>query len=265
MVLGLNGVAYFGGLTLWYGSVMGSPETPVWVWPFVPDCPLFGLLGALALLAVTARIYWLGAAQVRIRQTLFATAALCALMWLSTYATANGGEKPELRPTWALLTGSLFVFAYLFRRPPSWLLALVAFGQIKYGIWTITAWSLFWHNTASTLGTPTVSGESVLMTVTHVGLTVQGLLLLTYFRPDLTAVVVSAAWFVASDVVDYGLGYHPAIPEEIIPLPAMQWSTISVTIALIGWFLWLALHDRALPHAVVGRQPSSEPAVSEFV
>ena len=155
----------------------------------------------------------------------------------------------RLRATLALWAGSLVLCAVFFRRTPSWLLALVAFGQIKYGIWTITAWALFWRNTSTALGSPLVTPDSVLMTVTHIGLAAQGVLLLTYFRPDLVAVVVSFGWFALSDFIDYGLEYSPAIPEEFIPLAAMQWSTIAFTLTLSGLLLWLALRARSEPES----------------
>lgn len=249
LIVAVNAGAFFGGLILWYGYVMGSPETPAWAWPFVPDCPLFGLLGALALLMVTARDYWKVADQVRAQRVLYVAAGLSALVWLFAYGPSSGEESMRLRATLALWAGSLVLCAVFFRRTPSWLLALVAFGQIKYGIWTITAWALFWRNTSTALGSPLVTPDSVLMTVTHIGLAAQGVLLLTYFRPDLVAVVVSFGWFALSDFIDYGLEYSPAIPEEFIPLAAMQWSTIAVTLTLSGLLLWLALRARSEPES----------------
>src|SRR3954453_9835489 len=59
----LDLAAYFAGLIFWYGSVMTDPATPMWAWPFIPDCPLFGLLGGLGLLMVIARSRWSEPAQ----------------------------------------------------------------------------------------------------------------------------------------------------------------------------------------------------------
>ena len=66
---------------------------------------------------------------------------------------------------------------------PAWLLGIFAFGQIKYGIWTITAWLLYWRSTAEILGSPDFSFDSISMTIAHIGLAAQGLFLLLYFRP----------------------------------------------------------------------------------
>ena len=68
------------------------------------------------------------------------------------------------------------------------------------------------------------------MTIAHIGLAAQGLLLLAYFRPTWGATLAALLWFGASDFVDYGLGYYPAIPEQLISLEVIQWSTITVTV-----------------------------------
>ena len=97
------------------------------------------------------------------------------------------------------------------------------------------------------------------------GLALQGLLLLTYFRLDLRAAIVSCVWFAASDFVDYALGYYPAVPEEFIPLAAMQWSTIFVTAALSALFFWYALRARAGSVSAHGSVSKHEQEASQFV
>ena len=154
LIVAVNAAAFFGGLVLWYGYVMASPETPAWVWPFVPDCPLFGLLGALALLMVTARDYWTPATQAQAQRTVYAVAVVSGLACLYAFGPWAGVDFVRLRATLALWTASVVLCAVFFRKAPAWLLAIIAFGQIKYGIWTITAWSLFWHNTAAVMGSP---------------------------------------------------------------------------------------------------------------
>jgi uncharacterized membrane protein YpjA len=47
--------AVVGGL-FWYGPMLW--KTPLWALPFVPDCPLAALLGAIGLLAVRAHKRW---------------------------------------------------------------------------------------------------------------------------------------------------------------------------------------------------------------
>jgi uncharacterized membrane protein YpjA len=176
--------AYFGGLIFWYGYVMARPETPLWAWLFIPDCPLFGLLGGLGLLMVVARDEWSEASRRRAQRSLIAVGVGVAFAWLYTYTPFAGWMWVAQRATLGVLAWSLLLVGVFFRRTPVWLLGIFAFGQIKYGIWTVTAWSLFWQSTAEMLGAPLFSPESVWMTVAHVGLAAQGILLLAYFRPN---------------------------------------------------------------------------------
>jgi uncharacterized membrane protein YpjA len=136
----------------------------------------------------------------------------------------------------AVWSWMLLLCGLLFRRVPSWLLALFAFGQIKYGIWTVTAWLVFWRSTTVIYGSPLFTFDSVFMTLTHLALIGQGIFLLTYVRPTRLAAVVSFLWFATSDYVDYGLGFYPALPLQFIPLSVMQWSTTGVTFLLSGLY-----------------------------
>lgn len=238
--------AYFGGLLYWYGFVMGSPWTPMWAWPFIPDCPLFGLLGGLGMLMVTAKWFWAEAAQMKARRYLAVLAGISTILWLSTYLPgvpmAWKWQGAMLGVwSWSLILGALF-----FQQAPAWLLGIFAFGQIKYGIWTVTAWLVYWRNTALVYGAPDFSFDSVFMTLTHLGLLAQGLFLLTYFRPDGVTALAGSIWFALSDFVDYGLGFYPGLPLQFIPLAIMQWSTIGVTVGLTNLYWWFS-HSQVAP------------------
>jgi uncharacterized membrane protein YpjA len=150
-----------------------------------------------------------------------------------------------------LLVGALFL------RAPAWLVAVIAAGQIKYGVWTVTAWLLFWKNTAATYGAPLFTFDSVFMTITHLGLIAQGILLLTYFRPTLLAALVTFGWFILSDFVDYGVGWYPPLPLQWIPLAVMQWSTIVMTFLLTGLLFWLS-RQSAIISSVEARTDSPQ-------
>lgn len=218
LILVIDVIAYFGGLLYWYGYVMAQPDTPMWAWPFIPDCPLFGMLGGLGLLMVTARRYWSEAAQARGQRWLAWIAVASVAVWLSTYLPGVpmgwASQAAMLGVwSWAMVMGAIF-----FRRAPAWLLGLFAFGQIKYGIWTVTAWLLFWKNTVGIDVGPELMFQSIFMTITHLAMIGQGIFLLTYFRPTISAALVSLGWFALSDYVDYGLGFYPAIPQQFIPL-----------------------------------------------
>lgn len=246
-------VAYFGGLLYWYGYVMANPLTPMWAWPFIPDCPLFGLLGGVGLLMVTAQWFWTDVDVTKAQRALWVVAGLSTLLWLSTYAPGVGAGWQLQGAMFAVWSWSLLVAALFFRQAPAWLLGIFAFGQIKYGIWTITAWLVYWRNTALVYGTPDFSFDSVFMTIAHIGLFVQGVFLLTYFRPDGLTVLTSFIWFAVSDFMDYGLGFYPGLPLQFIPLSIMQWSTITVTIGLSVIYLWFS-QTRGVPLVQIGQR-----------
>jgi uncharacterized membrane protein YpjA len=246
LILVVDVAAYFGGLLYWYGFVMGQPSTPIWTWPFIPDCPLFGLLGGLGLLMVTAGRFWEQPTQEQAQRILLIIGGVSVLLWLATYL-------PGVPVAWLMQRAMLGVWAWalliagvLFRQAPDWLLALFAAGQIKYGVWTVTAWLLFWRNTAAEFGAPLFTVDSVFMTITHIALIAQGVLLLTYFRPTWVAALVSLVWFGLSDFVDYGLGWYPSLPLRYIPLAVMQWSTVAMTGLLALLLLLLSRRSAAV-------------------
>jgi uncharacterized membrane protein YpjA len=256
LILVVDVAAYFGGLLYWYGPVMAFSSPPLWVWPFIPDCPLFGLLGGLGVLMVTAQRFWPESTQLRAQRQLLIVGGISALLWLSTYLPGVPERWQMQQAMIGLWAWSLLLVGILFRRVPVWLLAIIAAGQIKYGVWTVTAWLLFWKNTAAELGAPLFTFDSVFMTITHLGLIAQGVLLLTYFKPDRLAVGATFVWFALSDFVDYGLGWYPSLPLRWIPLAVMQWSTVAMTILLTGLLYWLSRPSTASP------QPSAQDAPS---
>src|SRR4030095_7109423 len=119
-ILVVDVAAYFGGLLYWYGRVMARPFTPMWVWPFIPDCPLFGLLGGLGLLLVTAHRFWPEKSLAWAQRLLLIVGVLSLLLWLTTYLPGVPlswvGQKAML----GLWCGVLLLVALLFRRAPAW-------------------------------------------------------------------------------------------------------------------------------------------------
>ena len=170
LIVAIDVFSFVAGCLFWYGSQL--PQTPWWAWVFVPDCPLFALLGGIALIG--------------------------------------------------LLTGRRFS---LFE-------SIVAMGSIKYAIWTIVAWVLYYAEAR------TMPFVGIVMIVSHIGLAVQGLFILSFLRLDVRVALLSGAWFLLSDYMDYGLGFHPGVPSAA-SLPWMQWHTIVVTIGLTLAFLWM--------------------------
>ncbi len=266
VILAIGTLAYAVGVLWWYGPPLNDPATPLWAWPFVPDCPLFGLLGGLALLQNVAQRRWSLAARRRLRWGMV-VAGLVALAlggallagWLP-WAGATARAQAAL---WSLAGLSLLLVASLPGRP-LWLAGVAAVliaGQIKYGVWTLTLWGHFWRNTALIYGAPIVSAEGVLMVVAHVALIVQGLVLWSWLHAALrhaeaeqprprpvghtarswgVAALSVLLWFSISDFVDYDLGFHPAV-HPLVSLQAMQESTRTATYFLSAVFLLMAL------------------------
>src|SRR5262245_27790044 len=81
LLVALDLAAYFAGLIFWYGYVMADPATPMWAWPFIPDCPLFGLLGGLGLLMVIAQRRWSDATQQEGRRLMWIAALITSAIW----------------------------------------------------------------------------------------------------------------------------------------------------------------------------------------
>lgn len=139
-------------------------------------------------------------------------------MWLPGDAESSHG----MAALFALLAASLLIVGWGFMRRPTGCSVLWWSGNLNYGIWTITAWLLFWRNTEALYGAPLFTAESIVMMVAHVGLAVQGVLLLSFFVPKTGGTLIALGWFALSDLVDYGpvawgLGWHPSVPL-ILPL-----------------------------------------------
>lgn len=116
-------------------------------------------------------------------------------------------------PLFALLfVVSLLLILYKRNWPPYD--ALVAFGLIKYGVWTVSVWILYWIYTRGDF-----SFESVTMSVAHVGMILEGLFLLSFLKLDWPTVAACALWFGLSDWMDYGpFQTYPHFPMSGIPL-----------------------------------------------
>ncbi|MBN1936104.1 MAG: DUF1405 domain-containing protein [Anaerolineae bacterium] len=106
--------------------------------------------------------------------------------------------------------------------------AWVAVGLIKYGVWTDTYWVAYWINSGGH-----VTVEGVTMAVSHFGMIMEGLFLLSFLKMDWKTVLICALWFGLSDWMDYGpFLTYPGIDTRIVPLSLMQWHTVAVTIAM---------------------------------
>lgn len=108
------------------------------------------------------------------------------------------------------LSATLVAFALLaFHRGHRWeLLGLMAVtGSVKYGLWTDWVWF------TNALSGGRYSMEAVVLSANHFGMVLEGLVLLPLLRPRLRHVLFVAAWYGFNDLIDYGFGSHPRVPN----------------------------------------------------
>lgn len=144
-----------------------------------------------------------------------------------------------------------------FGRPSRLLDQLAAVFGIKYGVWTMSFWTLYWLDGGPFELTSLFSGP--VMFVTHLGLFVLGVLFVLFFigRPRPREAALVLLWFVMSDVVDYapiapqrygGYGYYPPLPpahgDPFGMVPAMQLNALVMTWLVAGGQLLRALLPR---------------------
>jgi uncharacterized membrane protein YpjA len=201
------------------------------------------------------RLYW------RIRSLVLLRPVAIAIILIGVVASVWGfvawyGPTFALYPVWQWpfvpdcpLFAVLFAFSLaliLFNRNWPAYNALVAFGLIKYGIWTVLMWVLYWSN-----GGP-VTAEGVAMTLTHTGMVLEGLFLLSFLKMDWPTVAACALWFGLSDWMDYGpFETYPHFPS-IIPFAAVQWHTIGITAFMTALYAHVAWR----PQRVVRVEPA---------
>ena len=107
---------------------------------------------------------------------------------------------------------------------------LAAATSVKYGLWTMVYWTLDIYR-----GGP-VSFEAVTMSLTHLALLVQGLMLSMFLRYRLVPVVLASLFLVANDLVDYVAGRYPRLPETV-SVKEMMFVAVLATAAIIVFWL----------------------------
>lgn len=121
-----------------------------------------------------------------------------------------------------------------------WLATWAVFSNIKYGLWTVAFWLLWWR------GPGTFTIESVTMTFTHAAMVVMGASLLLYYRPKLWQVITVAAWFALNDYLDYWLGIAPTVPPGV-SIEILKVEQVVVTAILTLGLLTVALRRASAP------------------
>ncbi|NJN67879.1 MAG: DUF1405 domain-containing protein [Chloroflexaceae bacterium] len=144
-------------------------------------------------------------------------------------------------PLWALpfipdcplaaLVGTIALLGAWSRQRWRLLFAFAAFGCLKYGVWTMAFWLYYWSHAGN------LDIVSVTMFVSHIGLSIEGLLFVPHIRPlSLPTRGAVVGWFVLSLFVDYGLGYHPPL-GGYVPVSFVFWLAVALTATLGGALL----------------------------
>ena len=166
----------------------------------------------------------------------FVAAIYGAVFWYGDFFATAG------MPLWAYpfvpdcpLANFVSGLAFLWmarRRPSHFLNSLAGVFCIKYGTWTMLAWLLYWSRTGD------YNALSLFLFVTHLGLTIQGVILIAVAgRLKLRTVLAIAAWFMLSDLVDYapvaarpgGYGWYPPLPLGTNLVPPLMLQTMVMT------------------------------------
>lgn len=140
-------------------------------------------------------------------------------------------------PTASLFFTIVLLF-WLFSRHQPLLEALAAITLFKYGIWAVTM--ILWGGWTSPL--PFVQAlhwEHYMLIVSHLGMALQAILYITYYRFRLVHLIVAAMWTLLNDLLDYTLDIHPWLQPQLESIPAIIATfTVLLSLVSIGLFVF---------------------------
>jgi len=211
-IIAFNFAGFVVGTIFWYGSQLLGAADQWFLWPFIPDCPLFAGLFIIAFLGLRRGQNW------HLFYTITAFGLIKYGVWTVVFSVAYwlGGAAVE---------------------PMSLVMCFTHVGLILEGIYVayriMSPVTLAANDEAPSLSPiPSRAGKAT---------TARG------FRPRY--VLVAFGWFLLSDFVDYGLGHFPQFDPALVPMPLIQWHTIAMTFALAAVFFILSRRHRAGPRA----------------
>lgn len=126
-----------------------------------------------------------------------------------------------------------FTLIYLLQKKEAPVLYFLSFATlIKYGLWAVFVNTHYWI----------ISGQvhwlEVMLWVSHLGMAVQGLIYLCFFRPNLRSWSLVSMWMMISDYVDYSWGLHPYLylKQQLAAVEIFTYALSSLLI-ISGYFL----------------------------
>lgn len=136
---------------------------------------------------------------------------LFGFYWYRDQLFSNPGFLMPLIPDSPLSTFLIslsFVF-YLWGRSNSYLDAFAFIGNLKYGLWTVFVQIYLFQGIISYSSW----GLYLFITVSHLLMASQALLVLRYTEFSWKALALAFIWYFLNDLIDYTLGIHASLPD----------------------------------------------------
>lgn len=106
--------------------------------------------------------------------------------------------------------------------------ALAVITSVKYGIWAVTMIVAGW------LQGDAMVWQQWMLIVSHLGMAVEALLFVRFFRMVVPLIGIAALWTLSNDYLDYHVGIYPWLPKQLEnDLSAIEIFTISLSIVSI--------------------------------
>ena len=146
---------------------------------------------------------------------------------------------------------SLFLIGLWFGRRWPWLEGIVYTAMVKYGLWTVIIFLHYWTATGD------ITWESIYLSSSHLGMAVEALLFLHYYRPGWLYGVIGTAWLFFNDWMDYGpFQTHPTLPGPQF----IGWvADVAVALTIVSFLLFLlvsrGVRNRTLLQSRATMQP----------
>lgn len=141
-------------------------------------------------------------------------------------------------------TASLFfvlvLIMYLFKKNWPLMEAFASITLIKYGLWAVAM-----NIGAGLAGTPLVF-EHYLLIFSHLGMAVQALIYIPYYRIKPLHLVVVSVWTLHNDVIDYVFLMHPTVARSLGQyIQQIGYFTFWLSIGSIGIIYYLNVRNNS--------------------
>ena len=122
---------------------------------------------------------------------------------------------------------------YLYGNSSKLLDALAFVGNLKYGLWTFFVQIYFFQELMATTSLPLY----LFITISHLLMFLQAFLVLRYSDLSLKAGILVVAWFIINDFVDYSLGVHATLPEQMSIFSVV--SAVAFALTLVSGLIYV--------------------------